>query len=665
MNPFNQKLQKAQSSQRKTYAWMAGLLVAGSLVVATVVATSTGTSIEIRPREAKDAGTVRVVSGVALALDDVVYGFSQTSQIDVSAPGFKATRRNLGPDQKGKTLEVRLEELPARLVASTEPENETTRWFMDGKRVSISPELDLEVPAGTYQMQVDHPYFETVTRDIVLARGEDKSLSLKLPSITGLLKVNTIPEGAEVLVNGQTAGASPLSLEKPGGKYTVAVSKEGYRTTTENIEITNTARTLERTYRLLPEVSTLVFRLSPAGGNLIVNGTRADPGRAFPADANVETTVLYSLSGFKPQSRQLIPKAGETHTIRMDLEPDLGIVEVNAKPRARVLVNGKDQGQTPQSLKLPAKRHVITLTRTGYRGVEREVVPTSKRTITINAILRPEPVARLEEAPQSYVNDLGMGFKLFQPSPFEMGGARHEKGQRANEFQRQIVLEKPFYAATHEVTVGQFKAFQPSHAGSGGNRYPVTSVSWDEAAAFCNWLSEKENLPPFYEISNGKVQRFNNKSNGYRLLTEPEWEWLARRAGRKGQSLFPWGNTSVVPARTGNIADETAKGLVPYYVPNYTDGFAEVAPVGSFAPEPSGLFDITGNVSEWVNDVYSLQPPASNLVEVDPLKPTIGSNHVIKGSSWRSGTRTTLRAAYRDGLLDRRNDVGFRIGRYL
>ena len=171
--------------------------------------------------------------------------------------------------------------------------------------------------------------------------------------------------------------------------------------------------------------------------------------------------------------------------------------------------------------------------------------------------------------------------------------------------------------------------------------------------------------PAFYKINNARVIAVNDHADGYRLLTEAEWEWLARKSGKKKQTVFPWGNESVVPVMAGNIADESANGLASFYVPNYNDGYAKVAPVGSFPAEVSGLFDLTGNVSEWVHDFYSLAPPIEKTVQVDPLGPSFGDAHVIKGSSWRSGTRTLLRAAYRDGLMDRRDDVGFRIGRYL
>jgi len=116
---------------------------------------------------------------------------------------------------------------------------------------------------------------------------------------------------------------------------------------------------------------------------------------------------------------------------------------------------------------------------------------------------------------------------------------------------------------------------------------------------------------------------------------------------------------------SGNIADENARGQVSRYVPNYTDGHTELAPVGSYKPEKSGLSDLAGNASEWVHDFYSLVPPDNKIVELDPVGPRDGALHVIKGSNWRSGTITELRAAFRDGMATGRDDLGFRVARYL
>lgn len=158
---------------------------------------------------------------------------------------------------------------------------------------------------------------------------------------------------------------------------------------------------------------------------------------------------------------------------------------------------------------------------------------------------------------------------------------------------------------------------------------------------------------------------FDRHTDGYRLLSEGEWEWLARKSGKKKQTLFTWGNDRVIPPKTANVADESARGQVRFFVPNYTDGYAGIAPVGSFTREPSGLYDMAGNTSEWVHDFYSILQPKEDTMVRNPLGEQRGHSHVVKGANWRSGTITTLRPAFREGLTEGRDDLGFRIGRYL
>jgi formylglycine-generating enzyme required for sulfatase activity len=98
-------------------------------------------------------------------------------------------------------------------------------------------------------------------------------------------------------------------------------------------------------------------------------------------------------------------------------------------------------------------------------------------------------------------------------------------------------------------------------------------------------------------------------------------------------------------------------------LPDYDDGYAATAPVGSFAAGPSGFFDLGGNVAEWTHDLYTVQP-ASSAVAVDPLAGGAGGLRVIRGSSWRNAAVTELRVAYRDYGDGKRNDLGFRIARY-
>ncbi|RKZ78426.1 MAG: hypothetical protein DRQ35_06010, partial [Gammaproteobacteria bacterium] len=152
---------------------------------------------------------------------------------------------------------------------------------------------------------------------------------------------------------------------------------------------------------------------------------------------------------------------------------------------------------------------------------------------------------------------------------------------------------------------------------------------------------------------------------GYRLLTEAEWEWLARKAGKSVQTLFVWGNERVIPKNAANIADESANGKVNVFVSKYNDGYSKAAPVKSFTKETSGLYDQAGNVSEWTHDSYSIVLPESGKVVQDPFDLTTDSSHVVKGANWRSGSITELRPSFREGLINSRDDLGFRIGRYV
>tara|TARA_B110000090_G_scaffold203494_1_gene248169 strand:- start:1793 stop:2245 length:453 start_codon:yes stop_codon:yes gene_type:complete len=149
------------------------------------------------------------------------------------------------------------------------------------------------------------------------------------------------------------------------------------------------------------------------------------------------------------------------------------------------------------------------------------------------------------------------------------------------------------------------------------------------------------------------------------MPSEAEWEFLAKYANKRQPSIFVWGNEYDAKKAIGNIADITAKDLVKTYLADYKDGFKSFAPVGSFSNEVSGLSDMSGNLSEWVNDVYSIQIPHSAKQYVDYLGPSSGSAHVVKGSNYSSSSWTELRASFRESADSGRADVGFRLARYI
>jgi formylglycine-generating enzyme required for sulfatase activity len=149
--------------------------------------------------------------------------------------------------------------------------------------------------------------------------------------------------------------------------------------------------------------------------------------------------------------------------------------------------------------------------------------------------------------------------------------------------------------------------------------HPVVSVSWYDADAYCRWVKK-------------------------RLPAEAEFEY-ASRAGTR--TTYWWGDGSPGSRRVADIADESARRRFPGLpiMEGYDDGYERSAPVGSFDPNPWGLYDMIGNVWEWTADWYA-EDYYRKSPERNPLGPTSGQYKVLRGGSWHNGP-LGVRVAYR------------------
>jgi len=245
------------------------------------------------------------------------------------------------------------------------------------------------------------------------------------------------------------------------------------------------------------------------------------------------------------------------------------------------------------------------------------------------------------EARPSQTNSIGMKMVKIPSGSFMMGSPSSESGRKDDETQHRVTLTKDFYLMKHEVTQGEYEALMgknPSEFSWCGSNCPVENVSWYDAVAYANALSDKEGLTRCYSGSGDNI-RWDKSCNGYRLPTEAEWEYAAR-AGAPTKY-----------AGSGDV-DEVAW---------YKDNSGQYPhPVGQKKPNAWGLYDMSGNVYEWVWDWKgSYSGDATN-----PTGPSSGSSRVERGGSSFSVSRY-LRVAerYSDSPGLRQLDLGFRLAR--
>lgn len=284
---------------------------------------------------------------------------------------------------------------------------------------------------------------------------------------------------------------------------------------------------------------------------------------------------------------------------------------------------------------------------------------------------------------ESFENSLGMRMVRISEGSFVMGSseadiawamtvlARGQPLSLENEYPfHKVRISQPFFMADTPVTVQQFQAFvddtgyiTDAEDDNGGevfdikvNRFvrkagsswrnpgwkiepdqPVVMITHNDAVAFCEWLSAKER-------------------SAYKLPTEAQWEYAAR--GGLPMEQFPWGD-QLPDGKRANYADRNTD--FEWRDRDVNDGYKYVSPVGSYAPNGFGLYDMAGNVLQWVRDFYQ-EDYYRYTPEIDPEGPGQGENMVMRGGDFTSGA-VSLRCAFRgwakpDLAL---NNGGFRV----
>jgi Uncharacterized conserved protein len=132
-------------------------------------------------------------------------------------------------------------------------------------------------------------------------------------------------------------------------------------------------------------------------------------------------------------------------------------------------------------------------------------------------------------------------------------------------------------------------------------------VSWSAFVGYCNWLSQQESLMPAYENVDGQYKLKKPGTKGYRLPKEAEGEGVSRYKGGAGEQRYPGGDSMPPVEESGNYAEESTESLLTKVLSDYGDGYPVTAPSGRIYPNLLGIYDLGGNVAEWVSEYMRSQ----------------------------------------------------------
>ncbi len=225
-------------------------------------------------------------------------------------------------------------------------------------------------------------------------------------------------------------------------------------------------------------------------------------------------------------------------------------------------------------------------------------------------------------------------FVLIKGGSFQMGSPDSEAWRSADETQHSVTVSD-FYMSKYELTQKEYKEITGNNPSNfKGDNLPVENISWLDAVAYCNARSEKDGLTSVYTVDGQNVS-WDRSANGYRLPTEAEWEY-ACRAGTSAPFYIE---------NSPSAEDANYYGHYPYEIEDnyFSQGNLEVkpgeyrettVPVDSFSENPYGLYNMHGNVSEWVWDYYGEYPTDE---QTNPAGPTSGTLRVYRGGGNTKG----------------------------
>lgn len=534
----------------------------------------------------------------------------------------------------------------ATLTVVTVPANALIK--IDGKALARSPVSGFEISTGRHKLDITHSYYEPYSEQINVAYGDRVVRNIDLQLGKGSVKLLSNPKGAWVKVDGQRlAAVTPTEIILPSGPHEILMGQTERRAENKTLEL-NAGETVTVNLSLNNDPhGSLRFQVSPADSKVEFVGKQL----TYKSNMRLpigEYAIKVSKRGYVAQTFRYSVKYGKNQR-SINLQRNYAALSVSVREKdAIVNVSYMNDGDKVSKLyepnmRVPVGKVAVRVAAMGHR-TERKSINVGVKGASlkfllpiINAKVGSEFVDRLSSA------DQGPQMVVLAPGRFQMGD---NAGPPSEQPAHSVLLPQPFAVSKYEITVAEFLQFVAQTTRNVEGRMlkldpklPAAHVTHKDAVAYTQWLSQES-------------------GESYRLLTESEWEYAARAGSN---SAYSFGNNPIRMCEHANISDLSTKQIFrAWTVTNCDDGQVRPGFGGQYKANKFGLYDMYGNVAEWVLECGI--PDYSQASEIGS-EPTLGAScesHGYRGGSWDS-TAVEAASSYRNASSRISDDRGIRV----
>ena len=570
-----------------------------------------------------------------------------SSVVDLTAP--------VKPQDRGQVAVLLFDSVPSGAEV----------WLGDIK-AGTTPYQNLQLSSGqNLNITLKAQDYRDLQVALTLQPGSNTPKPFELVPAFGSLSITSEPSGADVYISGELVGQTPYSSQRlASAKYLVDIRKPLYFPLSNQTIAIEDGKLSEHSFKLEANFGDLSVASEPSAATITLeaNGREVYRGTT-PISLQLEpgTYILSaSKSGYAERRFEVSIARGQSTSIgkeQLQLRQLLGTAIISsepASPGARVFIDGKDAGTVPLITELPVGSYEVTIKADKLSGkANLQIRDGEQQTLVVELAQGGSAGDVIQDCPAC------PPMVYIPAGSFRMGDI--QGGGDSDEKPVHRVSVSAFLLSQTEVTVSQFRAFvdasgYKTEAEQGNGCYVYENGSWDWRSGK-NWRNpvfKQSSEEPVVCVSWNDIQRYiewlsAKTGEQYRLPTEAEWEYAARAGS---ETKYSWGN-----GIGNNKANCDGCGS------RWDD--SQTAPVGSFAANAFGLYDMHGNVWEWTQDCWNGSYQGAPSDGTAWLSGECG-RRVLRGGS-RISDPSNLRSAYRfrystDGRSDR---FGFRLARTL